>query len=152
MIFDSIDNLETYCDPTDPIYKALEFIANFDQTQPDGRYNIEDDEIYANVMTLTTAQAEEKDFEAHQNYLDVQVVLDGIERHDVVLLNNQEVDIIEDYNEEKDCLFFAEPDFFSSLMVEPGSFVVYGPMDGHRPGCCADEPMLIRKVCVKIKL
>ncbi|MBI9018919.1 MAG: YhcH/YjgK/YiaL family protein [Phycisphaerae bacterium] len=152
MIFDSVENIETYCDEIDPIYKAIQFVLNFDKTQPDGKYEIEGDDIFANVMTVTTTDASEKDFEAHQDHLDVQMLIEGCERHDIVLLDSEEMELTQEYDPDKDVLFVAEPDHFSTLIMKPGMFAVYGPIDGHRPCGSVEGEMKIRKVCVKIKL
>ena len=152
MIYDSVDNIATYCDEDDAISIAVDFIEGFDVSQPDGRYEIHGDEVFALVQTLTTVDASEKKFEAHDNYVDVQMVLDGVERHDVALLDIEDMEVEQDYNAEKDIIFFKAPEHFSTIIMKPGMFVVYGPDDSHRPGCCIGKPATIRKVCVKIKI
>lgn len=152
MIYDSAMNIATYCDEDDAISIALDFVDSFDLSQPDGKYEIHGDEVFALVQTVTTADASEKRFESHNNYVDVQMVLDGEERQDVVLLDIEELEIEQDYDEEKDVMFFKSPEHFSTIIMRPGMFVVYGPDDAHRPGCCVSKPVKIRKVCVKIKI
>ena len=152
MIYDSVENIATYCDEDDAIAIAVDFVDNFDLSQPDGRYEIHGDEVFALVQTLTTADASEKRFEAHDNYVDVQMVLEGVERHDVVLFDVEDLEIEQEYDCEKDVMFFKTPEHFSTLIMKPDMFVVYGPDDVHRPCCCIDKPETIRKVCVKIKI
>ena len=152
MIYDSVGNIDTYCDPDDAISIAVDFVNNFDTSQPDGRYEVRGDKIFALVQTVATADASEKKFEAHDNHVDVQMVLEGQERHDVVLLDIENLEIEKDYSVEDDVMFFETPEQFSSIIMKPGMFVVYGPDDGHRPGCSIDSSQTIRKVCVKIKI
>ncbi|MCK4888061.1 MAG: YhcH/YjgK/YiaL family protein [Planctomycetes bacterium] len=152
MIYDSVENVDTYCDEDDAITIAVEFVDNFDISQPDGKYEIDGDEVFAIVQTVTTADANEKSFEAHENYVDVQMVLEGAERHDVALLDIEDLEIEQDYDSEKDVIFFKAPEHFSTIITKPGIFVVYGPDDAHRPCCCIDKSETIRKVCVKIKI
>ena len=152
MIYDSVDNIATYCDEDDAISIAVDFIEDFDLSQPDGRYEIHGDEVFALVQTVTTADASEKSFESHENYVDVQMVLEGVERHDLVLLDIEDLEIEQDYDSEKDVMLFKAPKHFSTIIMKPGMFVVYGPDDAHRPCCCVGKPGKIRKVCVKIKI
>jgi len=152
MIYDNIENIETYGDETNEIYKALQFVCDFDLSQPDGKYEIEGDDMFAIVQSVTTEAADEKLFEAHQDFIDVQMILEGCERQDVVLLNGQDIEVEQEYDQEKDLMFFNAPEHYSTLIMKPGMFVVYCPTDGHRPGCCIGNPQKIRKVCVKIRV
>jgi biofilm protein TabA len=152
MIYDSVENIEAYCEEGDAIYRAVQFVRDFDATQGDGKYEIEGDDIFAIIQSVRTSAAEEKVFEAHQDYVDVQMVLEGCERHDVVLLGSEDIEVVAEYDSEKDVMFFNGPEHFSSIIMKPGMFVVYGPGDGHRPCCSIGEPSDIRKVCVKIRI
>jgi len=152
MIYDSIENIEIYCEQDDPIYKAVAFAGEFDTDKPDGTYPIEGDDIFAIVQSVTTENAEDKLFEAHQDFIDVQFVLDGCERQDVYLLDEEDVDVVKPYDAEKDVMFFKAGAFFSTVILRPGQFVVYGPQDGHCPCCLVSRSKKIRKVCVKIRI
>ncbi len=152
MIYDSVENIEVYCDEGDALQKAVQYVLDLDLELADGKYEIQGDEIFALVQTVTTGAAEEKVFESHQRYLDVQMVVDGSERQDVVLLDGADIEVTQEYDSEKDVMFFKTGGNFSTLIMEPGMFVVYGPDDGHRPGCSVGESTEIRKVCVKIKI
>ena len=124
----------------------------FDKSLSDGRYAIDGDNIFALIQTAATRAASERLFEAHRSYIDVQMVLDGCERHDVALLGVQDVKVAEEYDSARDIIFFSEPPHFSTIIMKPGMFAVYGPDDAHRPCCCVDAPRIIRKVCVKIRI
>ena len=152
MIYDSVENVDIYCEADDAIGMAVDFVRGFDVSQSDGRYDIDGDNIFAMVQTIETGQASEKKFEAHEKYIDVQVVIEGRERHDVVLLDVEEMEVEQEYDSEKDLVFFKSPATFSTIIMKPGMFVVYGPGDGHRPGCAVEGSERIRKVCVKVRM
>jgi len=152
MIYDSTENVECYCDETDAIYRAVQFVRDFDLSLPDGKYEIEGGNIFAMVQSVTTESAEGKLFEAHQDYIDVQAVLQGCERQDVVPLASEDIKIMQEYDSRKDLMLFEVPEHFSTIIMKPGMFAVYGPDDGHRPCCSVGDPQDIRKVCVKIKI
>lgn len=152
MIYDSIENIGSYGDQADAISKAVRFVRDFDRALPDGKYEIDGGDIFALVQSVRTGTAKEKLFEAHRIYIDVQMVLEGWERQDVILLDSEDIAVSQEYEREKDLMLFEEPQHYSTIIMKPGMFVVYGPGDGHRPGCSMGEPQDIRKVCVKIKL
>jgi len=64
----------------------------------------------------------------------------------------ENIEVAQEYDSEKDVMFFKAGGDFSTVIMKPGMFVVYGPDDGHRPGCSVDKAADIRKVCVKIKI
>ena len=45
MIFDVADNIENYFEPGDDVFNAIEFVANFDMTKPDGTYEIDGEDV-----------------------------------------------------------------------------------------------------------
>ncbi len=151
VIYDSCDNVQKYSPPGDSIWRAVRFVLTFDKSLPDGRYEIDGDNVFAIVQTATTRPAAEKLFEAHRAYIDVQMVLDGSERHDVALRGAQDLRTVGEYDSDKDIIFFSQPPQFSTIIMNPGMFAVYGPEDAHRPCCAVGGHTVIRKVCVKIK-
>lgn len=152
MIYDSAENVEAYGHLAVPLPEAVRFARTFDPARPDGRYPIDGEDVFAIVQSLATSPDGERPFEAHRRYVDVQMVLEGAERHDVVLLDGLALEPLADYDRQKDVQFFPEPKEYSSLVLTPGRFVLYGPGDGHRPGGSVDAPRTIRKVCVKIRI
>ena len=152
MIYDKAGNIDNYCDKGDAIYQAVRFVLDFDLTQPDGKYEIQGSDVFAIVQNVTTKPAKEKLFEAHRDYIDVQMVLEGCERQDVALFDSNDIEVTQEYDSQKDVMLFNEPKYFSTIIMTPGMFVVYGPDDGHRPCCSIGKPEDIRKVCVKVKI
>jgi YhcH/YjgK/YiaL family protein len=149
MIYDIAANI---INQTEAVQKAVGFVQGFDRSLPDGRYTIDGDNIFGIVQTVTTQHAGERSFEAHKLYTDVQMVLDGCERQDAALLGLEDMPVVQEYDKDKDIIFFGEPSHFSTIIMKPGIFVVYRPDDAHRPCCCVGAPSLIRKVCVKIRI
>lgn len=149
MIYDKFDNLETCFQPGDPVYAAICFARDQAAGLPDGDHELPGGMI-ARVQSYDTELAEQRLFENHRRFIDVQVMLKGRERQDVV--PGQELTPVGDFNIEKDMGRFEAPDLFSSIRLEPGWFVIYFPQDNHRPNCCIGEPEPVRKVCMKIPI
>jgi len=150
MIYDNVENIGFYADKEGAIGKAVEFVREFDPAKPDGRYEIADG-IHATVQSVNTRPAEERNFEAHRQYVDVHIVLEGSERLDVAAPVGEDVKLVQEYDGQKDLVFFTKPKDYSTIILKPGWFAVFFPADGHRPCCSVGEPQAIRKVCVKIK-
>jgi biofilm protein TabA len=152
MIYDVLDNAHFYFPPAGRLAKAIDYIKNFDLSQPDGRYEIDGKNMYAIVMSYQTKPAEQQKAETHIKYLDVQAVLSGRERMDVVLLSGSAV-VDTPYDETKDAAFYKMPPDYARMVMTNGIFAVLYPQDIHRP-CCSlnDSPTSVRKIVVKITL
>jgi biofilm protein TabA len=150
MIYDSFENIENYFLTGSPVFKALSFARTFDHSNPDGRYEIEADKIYALVSSYDTWPAAERRFEAHKKYADVQVVLEGEEKIEVSLLRSLKP--LEEYIETRDITFLESPRDYASLVMRPGYFAVLYPPEVHRPNCDLHGIHHVRKMVVKVRL
>lgn len=150
MIYDTLKNSDLYFDKADPLHKALSFVSGFDLSQPDGRYDIDGDNIYALVMTYDTKSAEALKFEAHKNYIDIQLLLEGSEFMDISLHENCQVDT--PYSEQDDVMFFRSPQNFTSVLLEPNNFAVLYPHDIHRPCRMLKKKKQVRKMVLKVRV
>lgn len=148
MIIDSIDNIKNYTGAGDKITAALRYIseADFKNMEP-GKHDIDGDNIFAIVSDYITKHSDQCLLEAHRKYIDVQYVVNGVEWVGYTPLKDQM--IIEEYDEKKDCIFFAgKPSF---IKLEKAMFAIFFPKDLHMPGT-GDMPGPVRKVVVKVRI
>lgn len=148
MIYDRFESLNLYCQAGSRLHQGLVVARDAVSTIADGRMDIDGDRLYASVATYETGFREERRFEAHRKYIDVQVLLDGEEAIDVSLERN--LSVLEAYNEERDVMFLQPPQQVASLVMRPGFFAVFYPHDIHRPGCHLKEKRRVRKIVMKI--
>lgn len=150
MIFDSIENASKYFILGEKIKKGFDFLLNTDleNLKPD-RYEIENDEIFANVQILTTKNKEDKKWEAHRKYIDIQYLIKGRECMGYGLLKNFKTSV--EYDDKND-IEFLSGDKFNYINLSKGEFVIFYPDDIHAPVLNADENKEIKKVIVKIKI
>ncbi len=150
MIFDSIENASKYFILGERIKKGFDFLLNTDleNLKPD-RYEIENDEIFANVQILTTKNKEDKKWEAHRKYLDIQYLIKGRECMGYGLLQNFKTSV--EYDDKND-IEFLSGDKFNYINLSKGEFVIFYPDDVHAPVLNVDENKEIKKVIVKIKI
>jgi YhcH/YjgK/YiaL family protein len=149
MIYDVFANTRLYFGNKEILSKALDFAVHFDRSQPDGRYEIEGDKIYALVMTYSTKSAEELKFEAHKKYIDVQLLLDGQECLDIT--QDRKLDVEMAYSDEKDAALFKAPVVMSTVLLEPGNFAILYPDDIHRPCRKVKDAKQVRKMVIKVR-
>lgn len=148
MIFDKFENAGKYTASYPALSSAISFAQQFDPNSPDGRYEIDGKNLFANVNSYKTQPAEEIPFEAHEKHVDVQILLKGTERIGVTQETNLVVN--EPYCEEDDYGLFDDPGESSSVLIKPGYFLLLLPHDAHQPGVTNTEVQDIQKVVVKI--
>lgn len=126
---------------------AIDFLRDTDiNSLAPGRHDITE-RTFANVVEYTTA--EEKPFEAHRDYIDVQFVVKGHELVEVAPLSCVgEVSI--PYSEESDVVFYAGASKVDEILIGPESFCILFPEDVHKPGLIWEKPCEIKKAIVKI--
>ena len=148
MIYDRFENLNLYCQPGTRLHRALVFARDVARAVADGRMDIDGERLYASVATYETGSREERRFEAHRKYIDVQVLLEGEECIDVSL--DKDLPTLEAYDEKRDVMFLKPPEHVASLVMKPGQFGVFYPHDTHRPGCHLREKRRVRKIVMKV--
>lgn len=151
MILDRLESWNLYFREGTRIARGFEFLQNeYDPSFPDGRLDIDGDNIFALVQGYDTRPMGQCRFEAHRRYLDIQYIVEGAEIMGWAAREHMIVD--EDYDEEKDVEFYEQPLRFTSLEVHRGQFAFFHPGDAHEPGIRLGETNAVRKVVVKVLL
>ena len=108
---------------------------------------IDGDELHASVSNKDGVTAADAKFEAHNNYIDIQVCPTGKEELGWKP-RNKTVSPKEAYNAEKDVTFFNdEMDTYFELTA--GQFAIFYPEDVHAP-MIGEGP--VKKLVVKVKI
>ena len=149
MIQDYLENADSYRSLGASMQKAFDFLeSGGSKGLTDGRHDIDGDEVFALVQSYETQPAEEKRFEAHRRYIDLQYVAIGSEA--IVWAPMSRLKGWDDYSEESDSLLCSDGDGVH-LTLDEGSFAVLFPQDAHKPGCVWNHPGIVKKVVVKIR-
>lgn len=153
MIYDRLTNSKKYYALGKNIQKGFEFLLSSDlKNMADGRYSIDGDKIYANIQSLKTKPIEDRKWEAHRKYIDIQYVIKGEEKMGYGILDDFNK-IIEEYDSERDITFLdTDKNNYNFIGVKAGDFVIFYPDDVHAPMLAYDKPEEIKKVIVKIAL
>ncbi len=132
------------------IQTALDWIADHDAAQMEaGTYELQGKDIYVMIQDFTTQPAGDRRPERHDDYLDIQYIVSGVERMGYVPYTGAET--VQEDPEGKDVTFYQDLTGEAFVDVTPGSYCIFFSNDIHRPGCAAGEPAPVRKVVAKVK-
>ena len=149
MILDTMVNGARYQMLSGRFAKAFELLAKGDMAQKeDGKYEVDGDRLYYMVQSYLTKPVEERRFEAHRRYADIQAIFSG--REAMGYRKTEGMESQTPYDESKDIMFFATPASYTNLQLESGEFVVLFPGEGHMPQVQLEGPSQIRKVVFKV--
>ena len=147
MIIDKLENIDSYSQI--PAH-AVEFVKNMTKNTECKRYEISDTD-YVNVETYTTKAHENCCFEAHKNYADIQILLDGVERLDYTEIEN--LKIKNPYDESRDIAFYENTvKETCNVTLDGTNFVFIFPNEAHRPQMNFEGPVKVKKAVVKVKM
>lgn len=150
MIYDKINNIETYAAISEDIRVGLEYLREVKMDIAVGTYQVSP-RVKAIVSEYETKIVNEFGYEAHRDNIDIQYLICGEEV--VNLLPLEYLKEIKPYNKEKDAAYYEDVEVKpQELQLGNGYFAILFPQDGHMPLLCVSEPSKVKKVVVKVKL
>lgn len=149
MIFSSIYAKDDCSKYPEAIRTALEYLKSHDFTEMEpGVYEIQGNDIYAQVMDAQTGDISEKKPEVHEKFVDVQFLASGSEKLGFTPdTGKYEVD---ERFEDRDLIFYKSVENEGFIEAVPGCYSIFFPADVHRPALAAGAPGVVRKVVVKV--
>ena len=150
MFFTNIKLAEKYNYLNEKFLAAYDWLRNNDlKALEPGKYEIIGDDVVANVLVYDTLPVEEKRFEAHDKFFDIQYLIEGVEFFGIC---DREGLKVKEAKPENDVLFFETPDTYGHVILHPDEFIVVAPEDAHMPGCCMDKPASAKKAVIKVRV
>lgn len=147
MIFGNIKNLNEYNYLPADIKRCFEYAASNDLLNYEkGSHTIDGDNLFVNIVEYETTDVENRFWEAHRNYLDLHLILDGKEQIDVNFIENME----EKEFVEKDDFLPLEGEKNGHVILEKGDFLICYPNDAHRTAVKVEDSKKIKKAIFKI--
>ena len=144
MIFDKLENLKNYQSLNKGFAEVVDFIAKNDlMALPQGKVTISDNVFYNRQQYVGKPEVDDL-YESHINYIDIQIVLDGIERH----YYSKAQPVIGELNQ-KDC-YFTSANKDVSIDLSKDTFVIFFAGELHKPGLKINEEK-IEKIVFKVK-
>jgi len=151
MIIDTLSQYRTYSALSPRLAKGFDFLQQVTDRTPVGRQEIDGEDVFAFVQQHQTKPVEERQYESHRKYIDIQYVHRGRELMywaPLPLLTN----VTMPFNVEQDAALYGLIPEGVALRVTAGQFTVFFPEDGHIPSCAWDAPAEVFKVVVKVRV
>ena len=138
----SIEELKNICP------KAYEFLLTHNMKDvEEKRYEL-GDRAYVNVESYETYRFEERRYESHIRYIDIQYIIVGKENIIVEPVTKLSVD--EEYDPERDIAFYKNNVHGSDNILEAGDMLMLEPDDGHMPCISVEKSLFVKKAVFKI--
>lgn len=146
MILSTLSRSDRYASLHPLFPRAFEFIRDTDlMSLAPGCYPIAGDDLFAIVEHVPGRTRAEAKLECHRRYIDIQLVLEGVDEMGWKALADC-TQPVSDYSAEKDIRFFHDAPA-SWIATPPGAFCIFFPEDAHAPLVATGN---IRKVIFKV--
>lgn len=147
MIIDKICNVSNY----DVIPEFVkEFIVNINSDINEGRYELPNG-CFANVESYTTKNIGAAKFEAHRDYIDIQLLVSGKEHIFYTYLDNLTEEA--PYDKTRDIVFYKDDVNHEDYVTLNGiNFAMIFPHEAHAPQVSISDAEVVKKVVVKVKM
>lgn len=148
MILAKISNKSEYYGIHPELDKALDYLTDEFLTNVSTEKTLLDGEnLFVTKFHLETVPFEETFYESHKQYLDIQIVTQGMERVDIAHPDGLTL------TENKGDFYGYTGESDQSVILKPGFFLVVFPGDAHRLKIAAGKPgEAFTRVVFKIKV
>jgi YhcH/YjgK/YiaL family protein len=151
VIVDALERAEFYRSVHAGIRAALDYLSRgaFRALTP-GRHAVDGDRLVAILQDYQTKPAAECAWESHRRYIDVQYVIDHVERMGYAPIGA--MNIKTPYNPDTEAALYEPPaDGVASVAtIHAGMFAIFFPHDVHQPGVMLASPAAVRKIVLKV--
>jgi len=150
VIFDHINERQTYLSVSPDIRTGLEYLASLAPDIALGEY-----QVSPNVLALVTEYSTKVEnfhlFEAHRHVIDIQFPIIGREGVEWSRLEGMNVAV--EYDPAKDRTMYSHPQNLTNIVMGNGFFAVFWPADAHNPQRAVEgRAEVIKKVTLKVAI
>lgn len=149
MLYGTLDTFNAKECGHEGVAAALEWARTYDMAALEpGRHEIDGDKLFLNLNEYETKPLEECKFEVHRRYIDVHVMVNGIER-----IDTQDTSRCQSgpFDEQGDFALLEGEAATQSILTD-GTFAVHFPEDAHKPGIAVGESAHVKKGVFKVLL
>lgn len=149
MIFDKQNNMGCYI-KMHPLFPAvMDYVESYlrNPVAP-GIYEISGKDLFVKVQDYETR--EEGFLEVHDQYIDVQCMIEGIEK----VYYTQRDGLIPacEYDAQEDALFLKDKEGCLEFLFRAGEFAVFFPQDAHKPAMSIGTKEKAKKLVFKVRI
>ena len=142
-----INDLNKVKELSSEVYDFITDKARCNVDIPNGRIDFSDG-CYGIVSSYETKPRDDKEYESHRKYIDVQMLLKGSEYIEVAPITS--LTVTKDYSEENDVMFFSNAVKGDNIVLESMNPVILLPETGHMPGVINKEAETVKKIVFKV--
>ncbi|OFZ56560.1 MAG: hypothetical protein A2428_10690 [Bdellovibrionales bacterium RIFOXYC1_FULL_54_43] len=152
MIYDLQKNWSVYFHS--PVWKEIgHFLKSLSHDLKEGEYQIGHSGVIGRIVLSQTRSRAGAKPEAHNRFIDVQIVLEGEE---IIVCQPRELcQTCDAYIRERDVEFFFQNSEIpgAELRLVPGAFAVFYPQDAHTPLLMTgNQPATVKKIVIKVPI
>ena len=149
MIVDKIEKLKLYKEIPSEV---VQFLSELDINNIKLGKRVLSDSIYVNIEEYNTKNIEVANFESHDKYIDIQLLLEGSENIYYASRDNLSVKV--PYDETRDIAFYSDGiQGYPYIKLDGTNFMMIYPHEAHAPQVSTGNlTQKVLKVVVKIKL
>lgn len=149
MIYDKLSNMKLYKGMNPNLDTAIDYILSHDLNElPLGKTIVDGDNVFINVMDAKAFPLEERFYEVHKKYMDIQMDLEGIERIDTGDISSM---VMDDFDEDHDVAKATAADL-AQCMIGPGNFIICMAGEPHKPNIAVHENTVLKKAVCKVHI
>lgn len=106
--------------------------------------------IRMNVMAFETAPRETKQAEMHRKFIDIQLLISGLEAIDYGIAQ-PDLAHYDAYREEDDYQLTPSIENANTVVLQPNQFAIFLPYEPHTPGIAVNgQAQMLKKLVVKV--
>ncbi|NKZ27810.1 YhcH/YjgK/YiaL family protein [Vagococcus lutrae] len=129
--------------------KVMDYLKTHDLASMEkGTHFIEREDFFVNVIEYQTTDEANRIWEAHKDYLDIHVVVTGVEGIYHSFIDNMQVG---DYHKNDDYLEITG-NKENVIQLSPNQLLVLYPEDTHKTGVKVDKETFVKKGVFKVKI
>lgn len=151
MVADYRQHLSQYAALGFDAQAVFAFIQRAEKEQlPAGRYELDDERLFAMIQEYETKERECCFYEAHKLYGDIQYMALGTE-----VIYGAHVDglkVVENRMPGEDIVFYDRAFEEETITLKAGMFAVFLPQDAHMPCCQYKKQERVRKIVIKFRV
>jgi biofilm protein TabA len=152
MIVGHLEDLRFYENLHPNLKDAIDYLKQHDlMSLPQGKTEIKGSDVFILRETYQARPLFKCFFEGHLKYLDLQIVLKGVEYFGYYPKGEQGIKVTDPYQIEKDIEKYQIDDFTKVILSE-GMFAIVFPEDLHMPKLEKERHTTVEKAVFKIKL
>lgn len=150
MIYGTLDNLALLKKQT-ILFPLIMMAKSVDTGDNLGKVCFLNNQIYANFDKSLTESINDRKMEFHKDYLDVHIMLNGVEKIGFYQspICDQDIELCP-FDKTKDLGFVKDREQTNYLTLTENSFAVFFPGELHKPLCSVVDDISVRKIVLKV--